>query len=174
MDFTYTLEAKHFVDFSIASTRELAHVNGLKGQIFWGVIVGTCVAVAGAATRFIIDADDPMIFWMFVSGAWFFWLINYMTTIYVVRRSSSLAFGKEGLILGSRRLSINDDGLHLNSNLFSQDVRWKAIHSISVQHLVVVLWTETASGIFIPRSTFATSEKEQNFVSFVQSNIRNH
>jgi hypothetical protein len=171
MDFTYTLEAKHFHDFNTAATRELAYVNSLKGQLIWGVIVGSCIAVAASAARVLIDVDEPIILCAFGAGAWFFWLINYITTIFLVRRFASKAFRQNGLMLGARLLSIDDIGLHVKSDSFSQDVYWQAIKSISVQHLVVVLWTDTAAGIFVPRSAFDRSEQEQRFVSIVQTKI---
>lgn len=170
MDLTYTLEAKHFQDFSMAATRELVNVNGLLRQAFWGLFVGLIVGAAGLAAWMLTD-DGIMIFGAFCGGAWFFWFINYITSLFVVRRFYTLAFSQDGLVLGPRQLSIDDNGVHLKSDVFSQDVSWTAIKSISLQHLVVVLWTDRAAGIFVPRSVFANRDQEKSFVSFIQSKL---
>jgi hypothetical protein len=169
MNLIYKLEAKHFQDFNLACSREIARVNGVRGQVLWGIVVGSTIAAAGSLAWAM--TDDFMAFIMFFAGAWFFWLINYVTSLYVARRAASLAFRVDGLVLGDRGLSLDDEGVHVKSDLFRQDFLWKAIRSVSVQHLVMVLWTEAAAGIFIPRSAFATPDDEQRFVSFAKSRV---
>jgi type IV secretory pathway TrbD component len=170
MIFEYKLESKHFQDFSFASTRELARVNGLNNQLILGALLGLAVAT-GAVAAAVLSGDHRW-FFPFCTGAWFFWLINYAITIYITRRAASLALNPDGLTLGDRQLSIDDTGISMKGALFNEDIAWKAIKSVTVQHLVVVLWTEKISGIFVPRSVFAIPEDEQKFVTFVQSKIK--
>jgi len=169
MILTYKLEAKHFQDFCTAVNRELSHVNGLKGQLIWGSVVGSIVAVAGLAGSAL--SGSHMFYWGFFTGAWFFWLVDYVFRLLIGRRRASLMYKDDGLVLGDRQLTVDDSGVHINGDLFSEEVSWKAIKSLSLQHLVTVLWTDRAAGIFVPRSAFATPEEEANFVTFVQSKI---
>jgi hypothetical protein len=169
MHIEYKIEPRDYQDYSVACSRKLAGVNGTGRQIAMGVVLWFAIAVIGMIAALITGNSQiaPAVF----AGAWLFWLINYLITLYTLRRLASVAFPEEGAILGKRRMSIVDDGLEIKSELHDFAIKFKAIHLITVQHLVLVLWTEPAHGIFVPRAAFATADDEKRFTSIVNSRI---
>ncbi len=75
---------------------------------------------------------------------------------------------KAGWILGDREITLADEGLVDAGKSAALSVSWPAIEEVSVEKGVIVLWMDAASGIFIPRSAFASPEDETNFVAFAQ------
>lgn len=74
-----------------------------------------------------------------------------------------------GWILGDREITLREDGLTDAGKGAVLNVTWPAIEDVSVAKGVVVLWMDSAAGIFIPRHAFASAEQERNFVAFVQT-----
>lgn len=169
MHLNYKLESKHYDDFCIARSRELLHVNGRQGQRIWELVVGSIIAALGIAAWRITGSEIAYL--AFFTGAWTFWLINKITDTVLARRAVTRIFREDGLVLGNRSLSVDDGGVHVASDLLKEEVSWKLIRSVSLQRLVLVLWTDPAAGIIIARSAFTNAKQEQEFISLVQSKI---
>ena len=170
LSLTYETEPRHVQDYLFASTRVAALASGTMGQIKWGVVVGGIVAAATVLIEIIPGQNfDGLSFGI---GAWFFWLINYVTTIYVTRRISAQKFKDNGLVLGKRTSAIDHDGFHETGQNYSSTTKWGAFRSITAEPLVLVLWTEAHYGYFVPRSAFQSREEEMRFISVVQEKLK--
>lgn len=91
-------------------------------------------------------------------------LVSMLTRIGVRRHVR-----ETGWILGDREITLREDGLTDAGKGAVLNVTWPAIEDVSVAKSVVVLWMDTAAGVFIPRNAFASAEDERNFVAFVQT-----
>jgi hypothetical protein len=171
---SYTVEPKHWQDFVFASMRSAANVNSLLGQIVWGIVVGGLVVLAGFFTSMLYEQffpDHPFSsFSTFVIGAWFMWFLNYSFAI-IANRRMAIRANSSGLILGPRRFSVSESGFRSSGELDSAEIDWRAVQSVTIQQLTVVIWVNPGNGYFVPRSAFASPEDEAKFVSIVRSQI---
>jgi hypothetical protein len=77
-----------------------------------------------------------------------------------------------GWILGDREITLTDDGLVDAGNGAVVQASWPAIEGMSVAKGVIVLWMDTAAGIFIPRDAFASPEEEKKFLAFALEHVK--
>jgi hypothetical protein len=169
INLAYALEIRHWQDFKIAVARQVVGVNGNRGQIIWGIVVGTVIAVAAILISYI--PGHYFDGWSFFLGAWFFWLINYCTTIFIGRALHAKLFLENGTVLGERQLTASEEGIKVVGRTHQTSYSWQAIKSATRQHLVLTLWTECADGIFIPRDAFENAAKEKEFIDLVSARI---
>jgi hypothetical protein len=74
-----------------------------------------------------------------------------------------------GPTLSEHHLKLGGDGLRTSSPFFENICRWHAIEEATVHETVVVLWLEPGMGVVVPRSAFANTAAEADFVDRVRA-----
>lgn len=107
------------------------------------------------------------------------WLFGVMTgtLAYFATTFAAHTFGKrkalkpDGVFLGPRNLVADDVKVEISGKHDKTTYAWQALDSVSVDKVIVVLWTDPAAGIVIPRTAFASASDEQAFVKFARARI---
>ncbi|WFU43932.1 YcxB family protein [Bradyrhizobium sp. CB82] len=71
-----------------------------------------------------------------------------------------------GWVLGSREITMTEQGFVDAGNGTALSVDWPAIEGVSVARNIVVLWMDRTAGVFIPRIAFQSDDDERSFIEF--------
>ena len=162
---SFKVERKHWREFIIAAGRRAGFVGGLIYTIGF-----TLLAVL--ATEFFkrcqqCEIDDQSYF----TGT-FVTLCIWSAWTYLFHRLFTPKYVKDvGVILGDRKLAVTEQGVEASGLYDKVAYAWEAIEGITSHKAIVIIWTEPASGIFIPRTAFAPPDDELTFKQLVEQRI---
>lgn len=153
----------------VTATRRAMGVNGWFRQQLLGFAIGLPIGLSAGLLHacFSPEWDGKS----FALGAAIFWLIQYALNTWRLRALSTKAIKSSGTSIGDRELIADQSGVSLRGPICQSTTQWAAFDEITTQARTLVLWTEPADGVIIPRSAFATPAAEKKFVDFVKARI---
>jgi hypothetical protein len=82
---------------------------------------------------------------------------------------------KDGIVLGARTLTLNDDGINLFTDTYNSSTKWQGIRSVAETKTHFFIMLDNLTGYIIPKRAFSNEASMQEFVSiFDNKSVSRH
>lgn len=166
MQLQFECTQKHWIEYTThAQQRALGHRSWAMWLTVWVllVVVGVvvlqlCSVCRAQAAAFTIGV---------LAAAWATLAYTLFATNPIMKRY----LRPGGVMLGHRTLTMSRDGLRIEASNFEARYTWAIFDTITVHKTIVVLWTDPAAGVLIPKDAFENPEARAAFVEQATSHI---
>ncbi|MEO1282556.1 MAG: YcxB family protein [Pseudomonadota bacterium] len=177
--FKYTTKPEHFRAYVAAVPWRLTrakrnHFGSRAYRIGTGLAIGIVLALAFIAIdQSCQDAASPC--WLdpisTINGAIAAFAMFFAANVFYHRQQIQRMVSTEGAYVGPTTISANSERLEAFSEHVRATYDWEAFNGLDQEDNILILWIDRGVGLFIPRTCFASSEAETEFIAFCREQI---
>lgn len=148
-----------------------------RDQRRWSGRLILLISCAGFAVVVVFGRDLFMRYWQMPAAyaatlAAFIGLVVFITTLDLSSRSRvQKTSDPRGTFLKGYRLTLGDDGVHVESENFRALHRWSGILKLQETGTHMFLYTDGAQAIIVPKRAFASPDHAASFASTVRARM---
>lgn len=137
------------------------------GYWIWLPLGAIVAGVVGLVAVLSIRGGGPVAFYEIIGTA------TYCAIVSIVFSgvSSDRYVRENGSVLGDRTVVLTDAGIEDQGLHSRATYSWSAIEEVSANETLVVLWTDPAAGVFLPKRSFSSNEDIAAFVAYAKERI---